>query len=357
MLKVRARRKKHNMRVAAAFDLLADRGGKHADEHRKRAAKLRKCADALDIIDVPDDQGGVRTKLRAHYNCNLRECSISQAARRQVLGRYAADVFATAYAANPSLRFIHGTFTVPNVTGGLLSTTITRMNRAFERMVHSDDWKVVLGSLRALEVTYSHERKDFHPHYHCFLVVDGTRYFSKQYDDYKSHADWKKLWERSYRHDGLIVDVRVPKPKRSEDILGETLKQVLKYPWKGATYEIKTADGTIADPDVIETLHLALRNRRLYAFTGILRDAAQALKAKHDVDAVDPPLPGDGDVMETWDDNPADIYPAPDPNAEVILAVTPVRYQPPTAGQPADYVFDERTLSTNKDPENDQTPR
>ncbi|MGA7810838.1 protein rep [Bradyrhizobium sp.] len=94
-------------------------------------------------------------------------------------------------------------------------------------------------------------------HMHILLLVDPN-YFSKAHDLYVPQAEWVRMWRECRGLDyAPICDVR--RTKR--------VSEVTKYVTKSNDYLDEDADGWNADPDTIGTLHVALKNRRLIAWS------------------------------------------------------------------------------------------
>jgi len=98
---------------------------------------------------------------------------------------------------------------------------------------------------------------EFHPHTHILLFVDEN-YFAKAHDLYVPQAEWARLWGEcrglDYRP---VVDVR--RMRRASE--------VAKYVTKAQDYLSPDEDGWTADAGTIETLHVALKGRRLIAWS------------------------------------------------------------------------------------------
>lgn len=112
-----------------------------------------------------------------------------------------------------------------------------------------------LGLYRTLEITYNEKNNTFHPHIHCLCVV------SKDYYKDLSQEDLCLRWKSALGLDYLpICDIRMIKNDPERSFLPEVAKYVSKaQDWLKA-----------ADAEIIMYLALALRNRRLFSFSGIL---------------------------------------------------------------------------------------
>lgn len=114
------------------------------------------------------------------------------------------------------------TLTVPNVTGDLLSETLSRMSKCFSRLIkYLNKCYVypfeIAGGVKVLELTYNSVLNTYHPHYHCLVLFkkevvfnysfffDCTyrHLFSKKNNDYNYISDyccyvikiWSLIWQ------------------------------------------------------------------------------------------------------------------------------------------------------------------
>lgn len=326
MLDVRAERTARTKAMAQAHLEAAARDPPDAGELRSRAEKMLRCCHQLVLRDTLDENSAVRTKAKAVYRCNLRNCANCEAQRRLRNIRHVEAVFAAALEQRPGLRVLCLTLTVPNVAGDQLSGAVDAMNSAFIRMTRQQLWKkAVAGFLRVLEVTWSAKHQSCHPHYHCLICVDGERYFKG--DAYLTQPQWKVLWGTAYGHEHVIVDVRTPKPRSKSTTVDQAVSQALKYPWSGAEFTEETPEGFKVDPDVLQIFHAGLKGKRTYAFGGFLRQVAFGIKTgSADAEL----LPGEGEVADPYlfdtDEEPA----LPHIPEDDVIAETPVHYEPGT---------------------------
>jgi hypothetical protein len=167
--------------------------------------------------------------------------------------------------------------TCRNVQADELSQTFTHLVKALSRFFASKPVKaVVLGSFRALEVTVS-RAKGYHPHFHLLLSVPKT-YFSK---GYLTQEQLTELWRRALGVDYVpIVDVRAV--KASGKGLAGAAAETAKYTLKASDY-IDAEDWDYTDRNV-STLHLSLKGRRSYAFTGNMKETYRQLYGTADLE-------------------------------------------------------------------------
>ena len=173
--------------------------------------RMQDCSGWLRFALVPNDDGEVIHKLQSARLCHVRHCPICawrtalmwRAKTFRALRRIIADF--------PGKRFVFLTLTVRTCDVEQLGTTLTWMNKSWERLTHSKDFPAI-GWLRRTEVVRSHDGKA-HPHFHVLMMVNSG-YFSKYYVTQK---EWRQLWQRSLRVDyDPQVDIKVVKPAKQK---------------------------------------------------------------------------------------------------------------------------------------------
>ena len=202
---------------------------------------------------------------------------------------------------HPTLKFVFLTLTVPNVPLRGLSDAIDGLFEGWKRLRERKEVKsAVKGYLRTLEVTYNHERNDWHPHIHAVMTV-SPKYFKG--NSYITQERWLELWREATRIPQITqVDIRkVKTSKKGVDPLEVGFAEACKYgikPWstsgkisvsklmskrrvprnlKGHAWLRETVQETA---EVVDLLMAALERRRLVQVGGILRDIKRQLKLK-----------------------------------------------------------------------------
>ena len=180
---------------------------------------------------------------------------------------------------NPSVRFLMLTLTVPNISASELSKTLTHLLKSFKRLSERAEFKkAVKGWFRSLEITYNADRDDYHPHFHCLLMVNNSYFKGKQYI---TQTRWLELWQEATRQPEITsVDIRRVKsnPRRNNTPIEAAAAEVAKYATKEGDYVYRLSkDKYGAKPDVIDTLCHALKKRRLVAFGGLLKAYRQEI--------------------------------------------------------------------------------
>lgn len=170
------------------------------------------------------------------------------------------------------VKYLFLTLTVRSCDPPDLGATINQMAEAYHRLAMNRAWKRrVLGAMRTLEVTINQDTMQAHPHYHLILAV--PRSYGAAHDDlYWDHGQWQAAWRQACRLDyDPQVSIQVVKGGRKAGI-----REVAKYMAKDTDYLI---DGDPATTDyLVDQLGTQLKGRRLISYTGLLRQAQQALK-------------------------------------------------------------------------------
>lgn len=234
--------------------------------------RVRNCGTFLAFKRFED----AKIKLHQAYFCKDRLCPMCAWRRSLKVFGQVAKIMNTGKN-EKKLRYVFLTLTLKNVEAEELSPTIDLMTDAFVKLKRRKPFKnAVVGWLRVLEIAYNPKRKDFHPHFHVILAVEPD-YFSKDNQHYLSQEKWCKLWRKSLKIDyNPIVDIRAVKASKQDNSVAE----MAKYSVKSNSYLIRDKKGEIIEPDtdfIVNTLNISLRNRRLIAMGGILKDIHQRL--------------------------------------------------------------------------------
>lgn len=163
------------------------------------------------------------------------------------------------------------------------------MIKGFNAYLRRSELKdVVKGYFRAFEVTFNHNFKSksymtFHPHMHIILVLPKS-YYKK---NYITQDKWLQMWRDCYG-DQNITQVFIEKIKSnctSDDVyncadlmqisLKKAIAETSKYTVKSSDY-LFPKNKKLTDY-AVRYLSYALRGLRMYAFGGVLKDAAEVL--------------------------------------------------------------------------------
>lgn len=158
------------------------------------------------------------------------------------------------------------TLTVPNVAGVELSDTLSELFRTSREMLKLPDFRGFKGWLRCAEVTYSPERRDFHPHLHFLAAVRPGYFKGKQYI---SQARLQELWQRWWPD---VEDMDIRKVRGYKGVC-----EVCKYAVKPMVCP-EDEEMLVEQAQACEVLWSALHGRRLLQSAGVVKDTLKRLK-------------------------------------------------------------------------------
>lgn len=262
-----------------------------------RGDKVASCATAPTFEQhraAAVDGGQLYLTLQRANFCRDRLCPMCQWRRSLKMGAQARAVVQECNRIKIAkdkapYKWLMLTLTQRNVAGPDLAAEIDRIHAAFKQLTRSPAWKAAAqGWLRVTEVTHNIDRKSpwydtYHPHMHILLCVN-RRYFKSS--AYLTQDDWAALWQH-YIHQAdrpsveiHLVKARGEQPPEGTDLqaegLGAAVAEVSKYASKPGSYllpgDLELTTSTVA------TLATALHGRRLAAWGGVCKQAAQALK-------------------------------------------------------------------------------
>ena len=250
------------------------------------ARRVAECGTLLEFAHAIDKDGFVEVKGNLHRAnfCKDRLCPLC-AWRRSY--KIFAQVSQIMEKIGSEYEFLFLTLTVPSVSGEMLSETISRLLRGWDTLTHRKRVKTaVKGYFRALEITRNNDSKSksyglYHPHFHCVLAVD-KQYFHKS-GCYIKREEWLEMWRACYGDSSITqVDIRKAKDKYNAEAvsasarLSSAVAEIAKYSVKSSDY-IKPDDNALTD-EIVSTLALSLRSRRLSAYGGVFKTAFEKLK-------------------------------------------------------------------------------
>ena len=268
--------------------------------YERLGVRIDRCADRLWFLECMESEEHPK-KLKFANFCGHRLCPNCQWRRSMRQFHTSLELAQKVLERHPALKFVFLTLTVPNVSLRGLSGRIDGLFESWQRLTQRKEVRsAVKGYLRTLEVTYNHQRDDWHPHIHAVLVVPSS-YFKT--DLYITQQRWLELWQQSTRMPQITqVDIRKIKTnKKGVDPLVLGFAEASKYglkPWstsskisvnrllkkkrisrnlKGHAWLRETVEETA---EVVGQLIAALEHRRLVQVGGILRDIKRELKLK-----------------------------------------------------------------------------
>lgn len=244
--------------------MLADSFQRLGEE--KRSMRVRFCSSQLAFV-VNTETGEKR--LHSADFCRERLCPMCAWRKSLKCFQEVSKVIDVAQQEQLTLVPIFLTLTLRNCTSEELGKTLDTVFEGWNRLNSNKRMKRIFkGWFRALEVTYNKGADTFHPHVHAILMVDKG-YFKG--NDYMTTVEWVKVWRKACRLSyDPVCDIRKVKGG------SKAIKEVSKYTVKDSDFI--SEDKALTDK-LVAILSKALRNRRLYAFGGLLKEIAKQLGA------------------------------------------------------------------------------
>ena len=266
--------------TGAVYSRLANRYVSKEQVYRRRAENLCNCGNTLVFKECPE---GHEKFLYGAFFCKVRLCPLCSWRRALKHGHQVKRVLHELVQEKPKQQFIFLTLTIKNCEGKALKPTTGELLKAWKKISERKFFKnAVSGWFRALEVTYSLKRGDFHPHIHVILAVKPT-YFTK---DYVKQAKWVEEWQSALKIDYAPV-VHVEKAgskKRISEKQDETLTpgERAKLVAEACKYTTKATDvlvgSKLTQEYVLKHMDDALARRKLVAYGGELLEIFKRLK-------------------------------------------------------------------------------
>jgi hypothetical protein len=232
-----------------------------SDYHADRMEKILGCGRYVALQPRAETAGGGWEIVASNF-CRLRMCPMC--AWRRSLRLYAHML--RVRDALPGYEWVLMTLTVPNVAGDALADMITRLHTASRELLKLPELRGFKGWLRCTEVTYSPERRDYHPHLHILAAVRPGYFKGKQYI---KQATLQALWQRWFPD---VQDTDIRKVRGYKGVC-----EVCKYAVKPLICP-EDDDMRAEQARALDTLWSALHGRRLLQSAGVIRDALRRLK-------------------------------------------------------------------------------
>ena len=263
------RYKEQSLAVSAAYFPL--------QELMKYGEKLFSCGSYLHFKACP--HGHIKKLVEACF-CRARGCPMCQWRKSLVMFHQVLELMHAHKAKYKSDIPLLLTLTIPNVSAKELKPALDKMQKSWNDLTRRAKFKRAIRSwFRSLEVTYNDKADTFHPHFHILLLVPKD-YFERACGLYIERNDWLSMWQEVT---GILeitqVDIRRVRKKSSRKPLEAIAAEVAKYATKPSSYIKESPEGLFsASGSVVETLHYALKGRRLVAFGGLFNELRKALK-------------------------------------------------------------------------------
>ena len=165
--------------------------------------------------------------------------------------------------------FLFLTLTVPNCKMTELNSTVKNMSKAFQKLIHREEWKKVIKGF----VGDHTKEGEAHPHYHCLLMVEKS-YFKSRY--YLSQERWRELWSACYGYPNLQVRIEKIKPKKKSD--GTLIPALICAVCETLKYSVDLTDmEKLTDSDLKELIQQT-RGIRQYNRGGLLKNLVEEIE-------------------------------------------------------------------------------
>lgn len=254
--------KRNSLKISSAFFNL---------DEDKRSTRMIKCGGWLKFNVCSQDHSHPKILTDADF-CRERMCPMCAWRRSLKISHQVREISHQIHQNYISYPFLFLTLTVPNVPGARLSETISHLMASFKRLFERKEVKkIIVGYFRSLEVTYSLERDDYHPHFHVLLCANSN-YFK---DNYIKQTRWLELWRESTRQSEVTqVDIRrVGRSKKQS--LERSASEVAKYLTKFNEFCGSLSPEKLTE--VTYTLSSSLASRRLCQYGGLMRSLHKSL--------------------------------------------------------------------------------
>lgn len=181
-----------------------------------------------------------------------------------------------------NFNYLFLTLTLKNCYHDELEGTINKVNYAFKQFCKKVKIKkMLMGYMKAIEITYNKVDCSYHPHLHCILQAPASYYKNYKNADrdriYVTHSEFRQAWKECLKVD---YDPQV-NIKKIEDCQGEAIAEVAKYPTKiNNLFQLDDEEGK----QVLRTFFTATRGKRMISFGGMFKEVRAWLKMK-DIEA------------------------------------------------------------------------
>ena len=226
-----------------------------ANNKEKIAQNIENCATQVGITSID----GKAHIIRADF-CRERICSVC-AWRRQA--RFISQTNPILNLLDKDYDFLFVTLTMRNVPYDKLSGAVDLILSAYAKFRHIRQIRrSFCGIIRALELTFNADRKDFHPHLHLLVAVRKDYFYSQDYITQRMLAE---IWQGC-----LDVDYIPSVDIRKCDTVEENPQGVLEV----LKYSLKPSYDDLA----LKAFAVILKGRRLISFSGVFAEMRKKLR-------------------------------------------------------------------------------
>ena len=247
----------------------------------ERGVRMQFCGHFLGLRECPECG---KSEISSANLCRDRLCPTCQ--WRLSLRRFAEMCTTISYMQDflDIYRVGFLTLTVRNCTPENLRYTLQTMAKDWNRLL-AQRWlkPVLMGTARSVEITYNPITKTFHPHFHIITFTD------RAFSEGELRSMFTIGWQKAARLDYLpVTDFKFIQPDEvgSGGLDDERLTGAILETYKYATKSDELANMPLA---IFRQFVAAIQGVRFASFTGIVRQARQALGYK-DSDEPEEPI-------------------------------------------------------------------
>lgn len=279
----------------------------HGEFARTKLEMVANCSSILEFLQCKESVHHPKKLTNANF-CKDRLCDGCQMRRALRCFAVTTKIMHCIRQEHPNYEYIFLTLTVPNIVLNEVGDELDLMFTAWNRLNNRTEVKkATKGYLRSLEITYNHQRQDYHPHFHVLLVVPKS-YFTGKY--YIKRDRWLDLWKEATGYPNITqVDVRKVKDLTSDeeraegiDGIAKACAEICKYSLKSWSTSTRQSSrkleqvgaridygleghvwlrGTPSETaETVSGLHRMLKGRRLFQYGGVMRDVKHRLGLK-----------------------------------------------------------------------------
>lgn len=220
---------------------------------KKALNRIADCGNFIQSVLTADKTAG---KIVKANRCMNRFCPICLATRSRKQSFMLGVVLET-LRENYDYKFLFLTLTVPNVPGHELVNELQKQYESLKRFIQRKEFKnISKGYVRKTEITYNHERNDFHPHIHMLIAVENDYFQNSKL--YVKQDRWLEIWQKCKRDDS-ITQVHIKKANE------ESFRELAKY-------EAKDLEYLNYSQEVFDVFYEALYKRKTLTYNGCFQE-------------------------------------------------------------------------------------
>ena len=245
-----------------------------------RAVKIADCASAL-VFQIDLESG--KRKLASANFCRDRFCPECSKRKSRVMYHNLKKVLEKEYEEN-NQSFIHLVLALRNCKKENLKESLNYLLQGFHRLFRRKKFKTSInGWYRNLEVTYNEKEDTLHPHLHIILAVDKD-YFKRKSGKYLTQDYIKKEFKTACKIDYLpTAYIKKVYSKDKKDNLHGLIAEASKYVTKVS--DVLKLENENLKLDLLKSLAVGLKGRRMSSFGGSLKDVFKYLKLEDEENA------------------------------------------------------------------------